>query len=216
MHRVVLIKTCKAFRERAAACDSTWAKALRAADVPVYFAEGGNNPGAVSAIGDLGGTLKLLAPDGYKSLSFKLREAIDRILLLEKGFDCLFVADDDTFVHHEKWLAHEPEVGLECRLFRPVSEFHVKLNGGWPWVDGGSGWYMSRELCEYYLRACKRHTSQDDVLVARYARTLGIKAIDRPDLYGDKSPMIETQMTQHGVTPFMMVKLFNSLMREVV
>ena len=206
MNRVVLLKSCRKNRGRQDACLETWAGELRRRGVIVAIIEGG-------ARGDIIGSgwerVSLECGDEYHDNSFKLQMAI-RAMLQFLPFDQLFVCDDDTFVHPQRWLAHEPAGEFECRLYYPQSPRDHKLNNGRPWACGGAGWWMGRRVCELYVERVTQVCSWDDVLATRIAQDADVAIADRPDLYsqdGDRVAADNRLITCHHVDANEMLQL---------
>lgn len=211
MNRAILIKSCHENRARFNACDDTWRRALRNAGVPVFVALAGKNDNFM----DFWQCIHTGTGDAYADNSQKLRHAL-RLLLLKTNTEHVFIVDDDTFVHPQRWLAHEPAGDFEGRLYRPT-EAQRKQHGPAPWINGGAGWYMSRRMCELYEEHCHERTSGDDIIASRIAQAHGIEIIDRPDLYGDSrydgAPKVAADnqlITCHPVAPAQMVKLWEA------
>jgi hypothetical protein len=216
MNRAILVKSCQKYSDRRQA--NRWADCLRFEHgIPVYFAIGGYKPGAVSILSDSrGGAIRLLCNDDYGNNSVKLREAIKRL----GAYDHLFICDDDTFVHPQRWLDHEPAGEFECRLYHPQTDADKKRNSGRPWANGGAGWWMSRRLCELYVKEVTERCSWDDILASRIAQEHGVEIVDRPDLYGcdrygDSDWRVSKDggslITCHPVEPAEMVEMWEAL-----
>lgn len=205
--RLVLVKSCKHFRGRQVAVRATWASALREAGIRVMFLEGQSMFPRMD-----GDRLCVVSGDSYGWNTVKLREGL-RLAVRDLEFSRLFVCDDDTFVHPLRWLGHEPEGELECRVF------DFKLRGKKPWVSGGSGWWMSRRLCQLYADTVRERHSSDDIAVARVAQAHGIVMTNRPDLYGgdhysglrDMVASDNKLITCHPVLPAAMRTLWREL-----
>src|SRR4029079_10867291 len=136
--------------DRREACESTWAGELRRRGHIVLYAEGGHErPRAVNHV------IQLPVADDYDSLSIKVREAIRFILgTIPIGqIDRLFIVDDNTFVHPDRWQAHQPD-----------GEFEGLETDKIPWAHGGAGWWMSRRCCELYVEGVEQACSWDDRL----------------------------------------------------
>lgn len=209
MHRAILVKSCQQNADRRQAIEATWGLALMREGVRVLTCQGGQEKQPRFQ----NGNLRLLCDDDYSANSKKLREALAMLLTLGGPLDFVFVCDDDTFIHPDRWLKHQPEGEFECRLYRPQSPLDHKLNYGQPWANGGAGWYMSRQVCELYVKTVTRKCSWDDVLATQAAQKAGIPIVDRPDLYGDsrydKSPIVAADnqlITCHPCEPPEMLK----------
>lgn len=181
MNRAIIVKACRRFIARRAACEATWVAAIRNSGVPVWFVIGGQSRLTLTARDVLG----VASGDSYRDTSIKLREALAAVLPRLPKDVAIFVCDDDTFVHPERWLGHNPDADLEGRLYRLCSASDKLRNGGRSWVHGGAGYWMRRQLCELYVASARRRQSSDDVLVSRIAQRAGLTVLDRPDLYGD-------------------------------
>lgn len=173
--RAILVKSCQRFKNRRNACENTWVRDIRKAGVSVWFLEGGHKENRISAT-----TLYVCSGDHYTDNSYKLREAYQAV----QDFEFVFVCDDDTFVHPERWLSHEPSGDIECRVFYPKLPQDLRRNHGKPWVSGGSGWWCSKRLRKWYVEECVENVSWDDIIIARVAQHHRIVMTDRPDLYG--------------------------------
>lgn len=213
---VVLIKSCRQYRNRREACDITWASELRRGAVPVFYTEGGyENPTLTNL--RYGGLIGTVTGDSKECNTVKLRDAIRSLLMWAPGWERLFICDDDTFVHASRLLLHEPADGLECRLYKPVTTQERRLNKGQPWIHGGGGWWMPRRLCELYVEGCRDPRTWDDVLVAKIAQANGVQIINRPDLYGadrytkqnDRVGLNNALITCHHVEPAEMLSLYH-------
>lgn len=214
MNRVILVKSCQKNQHRQKACVDTWAGVLRSGGVPVWFIE------ATMELTnwDNDGVLRLAEEtDDYENNSLKLQHAIE-CWLRRPFFANMFIVDDDTFVHPSRWLEHEPAGEFECRLHYPQTEQEKRLNDGRPWATGGSGWYMSRRLCELYVERVTKRCSYDDVLATQIAQEAGVEIIDRPDLYGgdeysgrrDRVASENDFITCHHVEPDEMLQLWEA------
>lgn len=203
MRRAILVKSCQKNRERQDAIKATWANALYDASVPVIPVESGHSIVMYS------GRLQLVGGDDYSDNSIKVRWAI-RWLTNFDDWTNLFICDDDTFIHPQRWLAHEPEGEFECRLYHPVTDADVKRNQGRPWACGGAGWYMSRRLCELYVEEVTARCSWDDILATQVAQRYGVEIVDRPDLYGcSKYGGGQGSITCHPVEPVEMREMWD-------
>lgn len=195
MSRAILVKSCIKFRNRRAACEGTWAKALREY-VPVYFVEGGASPCV------LGTLIQTGSGDDYGDNSHKVRDAI-RLLMAIEPFESLFVCDDNTFVHPGRWLAHEP-----------AGEFEGLMSDRIPWVHGGAGWWMSRQCCELYVAGVQKRCSWDDTLATNILTGQHkIPMTNRPDLYAQWQERVSADndlITCHNVEPAEMLTLFEA------
>lgn len=215
MNRAILVKSCQKNRERHEAIWETWGDALRDQEIDVICIVGGY---LRTILGDRLWALK--SDDGLDNNSLKLAHALHYVAVAGV-IDHLFICDDDTFIHPERWLAHEPEGEFECRLHWPQTPKEHKLNYGRPWATGGAGWWMSRRMCELYVEQVKERCSWDDVLAARVAQDNDVRIVDRPDLYlcnrysaaarwdiaeDSRSRMI----TCHPVEPGQMVRLYEA------
>lgn len=217
MKRAILVKSCQCFRGRREACERTWIRKLRSPQVPVFAVTGGHHQEGFKAHYNRECELHVQAGDRYEEIHIKLREAI-RLLMCISQFDSLFVVDDDTFVHPRRWLAHEPAGELECRVFWPHTAQQLQSNDRQPWITGGSGWWMSRRLCQLYVEECQDGQRYDDIILANLAARHGIAMIDRPDLYGSDGYSEEVQrvagdndlITSHHVQPSEMVTLWEA------
>lgn len=213
MNRAILVKSCIKHRERAETCGDTWSKALREAGVLVFVALQGQIP----LIHSRGQFIHTTVGDRYSDNSEKLKQALAMLLLRYDDIEQVFICDDDTFMHPERWLAHEPQGDFEGRLYHPKPD-EVRQHGSAPWINGGAGWWMSRRMCELYVQHCSERTSGDDIVVARIAQAHGIEIIDRPDLYGDSrysdAPEVAAGndlITCHPVAPAEMERLWSQL-----
>ena len=173
--RVVLVKTCQRHRDRRAACTQTWVGALRRAEVPVYFLEGGYEHSLVAL-----GVVHVAGNDAYQNTGAKLQLGL-RTLLDRVDLERVFVVDDDTFVDPARWLEHFPDAAadVECRVYRPNN---LRRRGRW-WVHGGPGWYMTRAVAQSYIEHAS-HSLPDDVTMGQVVDQNRFIAVDRPDLYG--------------------------------
>jgi len=236
MNRAVLVKSCQKNRDRQAACSQSWAHVLRTRHVNVRFVEGGHAPrqrnaddgffvavdapvGHTASLERMG--LRLNVADQKAGNSLKLAAGLRFLLESYAEIACVFVCDDDTFVHPQRWLAHEPAGELEGRLYRPRNALEWKKNDGLPWLHGGAGWHMSRRVCQLYVKHCHERTSADDIVVARIAQQYGIEIVDRPEFYGDDRyggdagwvSAANSLMTCHPVTPIHMAALYEATSR---
>lgn len=209
MNRAILAKSCQKNQVRQRACRDTWIGALP--EYTAYIVEGGHSQ--CSIINN--SLLRVEAGDDYQDNSIKLREAINR---LPASIEHLFICDDDTFVHPQRWLAHEPYGDLECRVYTP-SESEKRKRKQAKWVNGGAGYWMSRRLCELYIQECNERTSAEDILVYRLAEQHGMEIVDRPDLYGDdryeqmpagKVSAENSLITCHPIQPDKMVQVWEA------
>lgn len=221
MNRAILVKTCQRFRKRREACERTWVPDIRNSLVPVRFAEGGHRCYATTLRGVvdcIDGVIEIDGYDSYADNSIKLKAALSYLLSPKPThWSHLFICDDDTFIHPQRWLAHAPQGELEGRIHRA----NFKAHGITQWIHGGSGFWMSRRLCELYVEHCKERTSADDVLVAKVAQEHGIEMWDRPDLYGgdrysghDPPERVSADnklITCHHVQPEEMVRLWEAM-----
>lgn len=210
MKRAILIKSCQKNLGRSDACEATWAGELRRRGVIVAIIEGGARG---DIIGSGWGRVSLECGDEYNDNSFKLQMAI-RAMLQFLPFDHLFICDDDTFIHPQRWLSHEPAGEFECRLYCPQSPRDHKLNNGRPWACGGAGWWMSRRVCELYVDRVTHVCSWDDVLATAIAQDAGIPITDRPDLYGCErygATAGDNFITYHPAEPPEMMRLWESV-----
>jgi hypothetical protein len=179
------------------ACDSTWAGELRRNDIRVYAVEG-NHPQSML---EPGGLIRLNTEDDYQSNSFKVRDAI-KFLLANAEFDTLFVADDNSFIHPARWLAHEPAGEFEGLATKKV-----------PHVHGGGGWWFSRRCCELYVAGVTKRCSWDDQLATEIMTRNRIKMVNRPDLYAQWDERVaagNSLITCHNVSPNEMTTLFEA------
>lgn len=172
--RVVLVKSCVAYRGRSRACEQTWAHDLRGVGVPVLFIEAGAKESQIvnqSLIRVKGSDV---AKGAMTYPARRLCKALN-LVLREYAPEFIFIADDDTYVHPQRWLEHEPEqnADIECRLF------HCERG---TWIHGGAGWYLSREMARRYARVYGRLHDNDDYVVRHAINDLIVS--DRPDLYG--------------------------------
>ncbi len=211
MKRAVLVKSCRQFRNRQAACLSTWASDISRHDIPVWFVEGkGSNNWS-------GSRIMVDVKDDYRSLPMKVRAAF-KWYLKESDFEMIFLCDDDTFVQVPRWISHEPAGEMECRLFRPTNEGGLRLNGGQPWATGGAGVWLSRRLVELYTIRVSDNQLHDDVIASKIAQQSGIEITDRPDLYGadgytnskDRVGKDNQFITSHHIQPDEMRRLYES------
>lgn len=214
MNRAIVIKSCQKNRDRQTACENTWGGELRARGVRVAIVEGGFD-------GNCGGPpmFSLSCGDDYLDNSFKLQQALYSARQFHPGARGWFICDDDTFIHPERWLAHEPAGEFEGRLYYPNPD-EAKHRGSEPWINGGAGWWMSRRMCELYVEHCQERTSADDIVAARIAQAHGIEIIDRPDLYGDSRysdapevSEVNAMITCHPVSPQRMEELWSQLLQ---
>ncbi len=213
MNRAILVKSCQKNHGRRLACIATWLGALWETLAEACFVVGG-----CKRVDAGQGLIALGCGDEYGDNSIKVRESLRQLLTLST-FDQLFICDDDTFIYPERWLAHEPAGEFECRLHRPMTDREMKLNTGRPWANGGSGWHMSRRLCEMYVEKVTERCSWDDVLASRIAQDAGVEIVDRPDLYGCdrygdsawRAPEDSGTITCHPVEPTEMVEMWESL-----
>lgn len=196
MRRVVLVKSCQRFRDRQEACRQTWAGEL---GLPLWFIEGGHESTRFTDCWLLTDT-----GDDYGSNSIKLREAL-RLLLRYDPFDQVFICDDDTFIHPQRFKAFEPNepfIGLAAP---------PKI---WWWHGGGGGWF-SRQCCQHYVDDVTRECSWDDRLFSEVLRRHGIEITNRPDLFSqwpaDRVSRSNTLITCHKVEPGEQIELFNGL-----
>lgn len=195
MRRIVLVKSCQANKAKQEACSKTWVTDVREAGVPVWFVEGGHVPQSVRDY-----RLHLSVGDLYMANSIKVREAVKLLLRLEK-FDYLFICDDDTFVHPQRWLDHSPEGEFECLMTKKI-----------PWCHGGGGWWMSKRCCGIYVRNVSRRCSWDDKLASEIMQKKDIQISNRPDLYSQwkkqRVSISNTLITCHEVSPQEMYSLY--------
>lgn len=233
MNRAILVKSCQRFRRRQEACRNSWAGELvhglgRRGCLPrgvrLLFIEGGHKFTATTVLGNVwptGDVIQMDCGDDYKWNSIKLRNALQLELMMQSDPpDYYFICDDDTFVHPQRWLAHEPQGDLEGRVFQPRTEKHRKKNNGRPWIAGGAGWWMSRRMCQLYVDQVTERCSWDDLLVARVAQENGIEIVGRPDLYGadrysgcdppERVSADNALITCHHVQPEEMVRLWEA------
>lgn len=186
MNRAILVKSCQKNHDRQDASAQSWGLDIRAHHVDLHFVEGGHDRDGHSAtVGKM--LLRLETDDRLQGNSHKLAKAIYFLTRSYTELDCLFICDDDTFVHPKRWLSHEPVGDLECRVYRPRDDADRQRNNGRPWIHGGAGWWMSRRMCELYVEHCHERTSADDIIAAHIAQEHGIELVDRPDLYGCNS-----------------------------
>jgi hypothetical protein len=184
----------------------TWAADLRRAGTPVFYSQGGyDNP--VMSLSKYGGLIGTATRDAKDANTMKLREALKALIL--RGFEYIFVCDDDTFVHSGRWLQHSyVGNGLECLEYRATTQKDR--------ATGGSGWWMTRELAAAYVSFCTDERSWDDVLIAKVARRIGIALRSLPELYGadkyhgrnDRVSPSNKLMTCHHVEPDEMLMLY--------
>lgn len=214
MNRVILIKSCRQYRNRREACDLTWAGALRRAGIKVFYVEGGYDYLTISN-SDFGGLIGVTTGDTKDYNTVKLKEALSTLLMWSPGWEYIFICDDDTFVHPTRWLDCTPAIDIECLLYHPSTR-EGNLTKGKPWITGGSGWWMSRTVTELYCKECQVTASWDDTLVSKVAYKHNIRMDNRPDLYGgDKysgrlmrvNPN-NTLITCHHISPEEMLKLY--------
>jgi hypothetical protein len=206
----VLIKSARTYRAARHACDITWAAALRRAGVPVYYVEGGYDRRIVSSDGD--GLIGVNTPDDRWNLTPKLRAGVATMLSIEQGWEYLMVVDDDTFVHPERLLKYRPKAELECRVFTPKTQEHKRINKGRPWVTGGPGWVMTRDVCQRFAASKGSDGKADDVYIASFVDEL----THRPDVFGsdkytghnDRVSPDNGLITCHHVSPMEMVELY--------
>ena len=208
LNRAILIKSCQKNRARRDAIDATWAGQLRYRGIQVIAIEGGHDRTG------LGGKLwQLNSDDDYQDNSLKLAHALHYVV--QSGIiDHLFICDDDTFIHPQRWLDHEPAGEFECRLYHPKTPQEHKLNHGRPWATGGAGWWMSRRMCELYVEHVRQRCSWDDVLAAGIAQDHNIPIIDRPDLYTcdryGAGLVDDRAITRHPVEPAEMLEMWEA------
>lgn len=193
MQRVILVKTCQKFIARREACEATWVSALRRAGIPVFFVVGG----PVESFD--GYTIQTASGDGYDDNSFKVRDAVQELLAFVR-FDHLFICDDNTFVHPERWMAHEPGGEFEGLQTKKI-----------PWAHGGGGFWMSRRCCELYVAGVSRRCSWDDRLATEIlTEKHGVQMVNRPDLYAQWAERVSGEnslITCHNVSENEMVEL---------
>jgi hypothetical protein len=196
---VILVKTCQRFAaDRRPAVEQTWAGAIRASGVPVYYVEGGY--GWCSRDND-GHVLRVGTGDRYDDNSLKLRDGLRFLLLLHPEVEHVFVCDDDTFVHPQRWIDYLPKsefVGLNTRKV--------------PWVHGGAGWYFGYRACGLYIAECLQRFSGDDVLASEILSRHGIALESRPELFSqwraDRVSPDNRLITCHEVAPAEMLSLY--------
>jgi hypothetical protein len=194
--RIILIKSCQKFFARRDACESTWVGELRGQGIDAYFVEGNHLQTQLVA-----GTIEMNCEDDYDSNSFKVRDAI-KFLLANAEFDTLFVADDNSFIHPARWLAHEPGGEFEGLQTKKV-----------PWCHGGAGFYLSRRCCELYVAGVTKRCSWDDQLATEIMTRNRIKMVNRPDLYAQWDERVgagNSLITCHNVSPHEMTTLFEA------
>lgn len=192
---LVLVKSCQDNRLKQETCKETWISALRNAGVKVYLCEGGHPRNSIR-VETGGATLYLKCNDAYSGTGEKLRTALS-VLSSHVFFEYVFVADDDTFIHVPRWLAHTPTGQIEGIYTDEI-----------PWVHGGAGWFMSRSICEKYQRT---KGTPDDVMVSKMVQAMRIPITNRPDLYSQweeqRVSRENSLITCHYVTPEEMVSL---------
>jgi hypothetical protein len=193
---IVVVKSCRRFESRRIACCSTWAGELCRRRVPLWFVVGG-----ASSYDIVDEIISVPGRDDYKSNSTKLRDALT-FLMEHDPFERIFVCDDDTFVHPDRFVA-----------FKSAAEF-VGLHNppAIPWVHGGAGWFMSRRACELFVAGISRRCSWDDRLASEILATHGITLDNHPELFAqwDERVAPENQLiTCHNVKPDEMRVLYD-------
>lgn len=152
MKTIIGLLACQAYPERRDLCRQTWLPVIQSLGIDVVFLIGGHH--CVERIDD---ELLLPVPDNYPSLPQKTKAFCG--WALESDATHLFKADDDTFIHpqrFEDWLANittQDYVGNEWTAHKG-------------YASGGAGYLLSRKSA-CLVTTMKKKVGAEDLEVAK-------------------------------------------------